>query len=56
MLDAENEIDFWTGLFWGRLTDAEERAAWSAELQTDDPAARAALVTAILGAAESQLA
>ena len=56
MLGAENEIDFWTGLFWGRPTDAEERAAWSAELQTDDPAARAALVTALLGAAESQLA
>ncbi len=56
MLGAENEIDFWTALFWGRLTDEEQRAAWSAELQTDAPAARAALVAALLGAAESQLA
>jgi uncharacterized protein (DUF1800 family) len=56
VLGADNEIDVWTALFWGRLLDDEERAAWSAELQTDDPAARAALVTALLGAPESQLA
>ncbi|MEX2111620.1 MAG: DUF1800 family protein [Pirellulales bacterium] len=56
VLGAEAELDLWTALFWGRLPDDEERAALSEQLRTDDPAARAATVAALLSAPDAQLA
>jgi uncharacterized protein (DUF1800 family) len=54
--DTEAELDMWTYLFWGRSPVDEERAALAAQLRTDDPAARATLVSALLAAPDSQLA
>jgi uncharacterized protein (DUF1800 family) len=52
----DEELNFWSALFWGRMLDKEERAALSAQLHIDTSSERAALVAAILGAASAQLA